>query len=216
MIEKFWGTCIRNIPSTGKILYLTFDDGPHEYCTPRVLNLLLQYQAKATFFVVADALHHNLAIGRSIVAHGHTIGNHSLDHKYHHFFGNTRYLMNWISRARDSIEQSLQIQTVGFRSPLGLRTHHLGTVLQNLEYPLIHWNQRFYDTRWGLPRTILSLRIPQFQAGDIILLHDTHRKYHQSFLEGLETLLVNSLHAGFSFQSIPSNLAPCNLKLLAV
>lgn len=195
------------------MLYLTFDDGPHEHCTPKVLDLLTQHQVPATFFVVAETLQKNLSVGRSIVAQGHRIGNHSLDHKYHHFFLNDRYLMNWIERARNSIEQSLQVQTIGFRSPLGIQTPHLRMALWKLQYPLVHWNQRFFDTQIGLSRTAVLKRVSQFRAGDILLLHDTHIKYHQSFLEGLGLLLIDAQKAGFSFKTIPDNLIPSNLKL---
>lgn len=213
VIEKILGTCIRNIPSREKILYLTFDDGPHEHCTTKVLDLLSQHQVQATFFLVAAALQKHLSVGRAIVAHGHHIGNHSLDHKYHHFFLNDRFLMNWVERARDIIEQSLQIQTIGFRSPLGIRTPHLGIALRKLRYPLVHWNQRFFDTQRGLPRTAIVHRISQFRSGDILLLHDTHIKYHESFLKGLEILLVNAQQAGFSFKAIPNNLVHGHDKL---
>jgi peptidoglycan/xylan/chitin deacetylase (PgdA/CDA1 family) len=212
VIDRILGTCIRNIPSAEKVLYLTFDDGPHEYCTPKVLDLLSQYHCQATFFLVADALQKNLVLGRSIVTRGHTVGNHSLDHKYHHFFLHDRYLMNWIGRARDFIEQSLQVQTIGFRSPFGIRTPHLGIALRKLQYPLVHWNQRFFDTQRGLPRTVILNRILRFQTGDILLLHDTHRKYHQSFIEGLELLLIQGKKEGFSFKAIPYNLGPGRLK----
>jgi len=206
MIERILGTCIRNIPSTEKILYLTFDDGPHEHCTSHVLELLSQHHTPATFFVVANALKRNLSVGHSIVAQGHSIGNHSLDHQYYHFFGNDRHLMNWVGSARDIIEQYLQVQTIGFRSPFGIRTPHLGIALRKLHYPLVHWNQRFFDTQRGLPRTVIVNRIPQFQSGDILLLHDTHGKYHQAFLEGLALLISHAQKAGFSFKGIPNNL----------
>ena len=213
VLEKIFGTCIRNIPSREKVLYLTFDDGPHESCTPKVLDLLSQHRVHATFFVVAETLQRNLSVGRSIVAQGHNLGNHSLDHKYHHFFGNDRYLKNWVGRARDFIEQSLQVQTIGFRSPFGIQTPHLRMALRDLQYPLVHWNQRFFDTQRGLPRNTIINRISQFQSGDILLLHDTHIKYQQSFLEGSELLLTESKKAGFTFKAIPNNLFPFNLKL---
>ena len=212
MLKKFFGTCIRNIPSHEKVLYLTFDDGPHNSCTPKVLDLLAQHQVHATFFVVAETLKRHHSVGRSIVDHGHSIGNHSLDHKYHHFFTHNSYLMGWISRARDLIEQGLQVKTIGFRSPLGIRTPDMGIALRKLQYPWIHWNQRFFDVLRGLPRTAIVNRIPQFQSGDILLLHDTHIKYQQSFLEGLEILLTNSKKAGFTFKAIPNDLDPSNLR----
>ncbi len=213
VLDKIFGTCIRNIPSREKVLYLTFDDGPHESCTPKVLDLLLQHQVQATFFVVAEALQRNLSVGRSIVAHGHHVGNHSLDHKYHHFFLNDRFLMNWVGHARDFIEQSLQVQTIGFRSPFGIRTPFLGMALRELRCPLVHWNLRFFDTQRGLPRTAILNRIPQFRSGDILLLHDTHIKHNQSFFDGLELLLSNAHQAGFSFKAIPDNLISSNLRL---
>ncbi len=208
MIEKIFGACIRNIPSTEKVLYLTFDDGPHESCTLQVLELLSRHLVPATFFVVAEALQKNLSVGRAIVAQGHNLGNHSLDHKYHHFFGNDRYLRQWVQRARDCIEQSLQVQTIGFRSPLGIQTPHLRIALRDLQYPLVHWNRRFFDTQRGLPRATILHRIPQLQSGDILLLHDTHIKYCHSFFEGLELLLTDSKKAGFTFKAIPNNLFP--------
>ena len=213
MFEKFFGTCIRNIPSNEKVLYLTFDDGPHDSCTPKVLDLLAQHRVHATFFVVAETLQRNLSVGRSIVAHGHSVGNHSLDHKYHHFFTHNGYLMGWVGQARECIEQALQVQTIGFRSPLGIRTPDLGIALRKLQYPWVHWNQRFFDTQRGLPRAVIVNRIPELQAGDILLLHDTHIKYEQSFFEGLELLLTDSKKAGFTFKAIPHDLHPSNLKL---
>lgn len=213
MIEKILGTCIRSIPSKEKVLYLTFDDGPHEHCTTKVLDLLSQHQVQATFFVVAEALQKNCSVGRSIVAQGHGVGNHSLDHKYHHFFLNDRFLMKWVTRARDIIEQSLQVQTIGFRSPLGIRTPHLGIALRKLKYPLIHWNQRFFDTQRGLPSKAIVNRVSHFRSGDILLLHDTHSKHHKSFFEGLELLLINAQQAGFSFKALPNNLVDRNDKL---
>ena len=206
MIDKILGTCIRSIPSREKVLYLTFDDGPHEHCTTKVLDLLAQHQAQATFFVVADALQKHLPVGRSIVAQGHGVGNHSLDHKYHHFFLNDRFLMKWVTHARDIIEQSLQVQTIGFRSPLGIRTPHLGIALRKLQYPLVHWNQRFFDTQRGLPHSAIVDRISRFQSGDILMLHDTHIKHRHSFMEGLEFLLAHAQQAGFLFKAIPNNL----------
>ncbi len=215
MIEKILGPCIRRIPSKGKVLYLTFDDGPHEQCTPKVLDLLMQHQAQSTFFVVAEALQKHCSVGRSIVAQGHGIGNHSLDHTYHRFFLNDRFLMKWVTRARDIIEQSLQVQTIGFRSPLGIRTPHLGIALRKLHYPLVHWNQRFFDTQRGLPRTAIIGKISRFRSGDILLLHDTHNRHHESFLEGLEFLLIQAQQAGFSFKAIPNNLVLADDKLPA-
>ena len=214
LIEKILGTCIRHIPSAEKALYLTFDDGPHKQCTTKVLDLLSQHQAQATFFIVANTLQQNLSIGREIVTHGHHVGNHSLDHKYHHFFLNDHHLKKWVEHARDFIEQSLQVPTVGFRSPFGIRTPHLGIALRRLQYPLVHWNQRFYDTQQGLPIHKVGHWVSQFRSGDILLLHDTQSTDHPSFFEGLEVLLKTAHQAGFAFKAVPNNLRFSNGKMI--
>jgi len=206
VLNKFLGNCIRQIPSTEKILYLTFDDGPHEQCTAKVLEILSQHNVQATFFLVADNLGRNLSLGQLIVAHGHRVGNHSLDHKYHHFFGNEKYLKRWIGKSRDFIEHSLEVETVGFRSPLGIRTPHLGMALRSLQYPLVHWKQRFFDTRNGLPRIEVQKVLPTLRSGDILLLHDTHTEHLESFLDGLEYLLCQAKHRGFKFNAVPYDL----------
>ena len=213
MLKKFFGTCIRKIPSDEKVLYLTFDDGPHESCTPKVLDLLAHHRVHATFFVVAETLQKNLSVGHAIVSQGHSVGNHSLDHKYRHFFTHNSYLMGWIGRARDLIEQALAVRTIGFRSPLGIRTPDMGIALRKLQYPWIHWNQRFFDTQRGLPRAVILNKTRQFQSGDILLLHDTHIKFQESFLEGLELLLTDAKKAGYTFKAIPNDLHPSNPKL---
>ena len=206
VLNKFLGNCIRHIPSPEKVLYLTFDDGPHEQCTPQVLDILLRQNVQATFFLVAENLGRNLSVGRLIVAHGHRVGNHSLDHNYHHFFGNKTYLMKWIVHARDFIEHSLEVDTVGFRSPLGIRTPHLGMALRSLQYPLVHWKHRFFDTRNGLPRRKVRKVLSTLHSGDILLLHDTHTEHQESFLDGLEYLLCQAKHCGFKFDALPYDL----------
>jgi hypothetical protein len=71
----------RNDPWTKGQVVLTFDDGPHPYATPKVLDLLAKPRLRATFFVVGHAI--NDKTFRSIkrmVAEGHTIGSHSYNH----------------------------------------------------------------------------------------------------------------------------------------
>ncbi len=212
MIEKIFGVCIRRIPSRDRIIYLTFDDGPHEHCTPKVLEVLAQHQIKATFFIVAETLQKNLSTGRLTVDQGHRIGNHSLDHKYRHFFCHKRYLMKWVTRSREIIEQTLQVETIGFRSPSGIWTPDLALALKALHYPLVHWSQRFFDTQRGLLRKDVRRVVNKLRTGDILLLHDSHTHRRDSFLEGLDFLLTEIKQRGFTFMPIPYNLFPFSLK----
>ena len=69
-----------SLPVAEKILYLSFDDGPHPTITPKVLALLNQYNAKATFFCVGKNVENYPDVFKAIQAAGHSIGNHSYYH----------------------------------------------------------------------------------------------------------------------------------------
>mgnify|MGYP006379987353 FL=1 len=68
-------------PTSEKILALTFDDGPDEEMTPKVIAILKQYNIKATFFMIGSKAAQLPHIVREIVAEGHSIGNHTYSHK---------------------------------------------------------------------------------------------------------------------------------------
>ena len=68
-------------PTKEKLVALTFDDGPHPEHTPQVLDVLKQYDVKATFFVIGTRIAGNEDILKRIHAEGHQTGNHSFSHK---------------------------------------------------------------------------------------------------------------------------------------
>lgn len=109
--------------------------------------------------------------------------------------------MKWVTRAQDIIEQSLQVQTIRFRSPLEIPR-------RKLQYLLRHRNQPFFDTQRGLPKTVIANSFLRFRSEDILLLYVAHRKFYQSFFEGLEFFLTNAQQAGFTFKAIPGNIIP--------
>ena len=67
-------------PNGGKVVALTFDDGPHPEQTPKVLDVLEKYGAKGTFFVIGKNIAGNEAVVRRILDDGHEIGNHTYTH----------------------------------------------------------------------------------------------------------------------------------------
>jgi len=69
-------------PRAQRGLYLSFDDGPHPEHTPRLLDLLAEHGAKATFFLIGNQIEANAALVRLIAFKGHTLGNHSMHHPH--------------------------------------------------------------------------------------------------------------------------------------
>ena len=85
--DMFMGECIHSIDCNVPTIFLSFDDGPFEGCTDKVLDLLEKHDAKVTFFVVAQRAKQNKHLIDRMINEGHAIGNHSLDHSYSKFFG---------------------------------------------------------------------------------------------------------------------------------
>jgi peptidoglycan/xylan/chitin deacetylase (PgdA/CDA1 family) len=201
------GPCVRRIATPGRELFLTFDDGPDPDGTPAVLDLLARYDARATFFVIARAAERHPELLRRIVAAGHGVGNHSLDHTWGAYFGSQRRLRDWIAASETALADRIGRGTVGFRSPAGVRTPPLASALARLELPLVHWSTRFYDTvrAWRPAPALASLA--RTRPGSIVLLHDRQRPAHlPTFLATLERYLETATAAGFRLAPLDRGL----------
>ncbi len=181
---------IRNTASDG--VHVTFDDGPVPGCTDRVLDLLDEKGAKATFFVVVEKARHERALLERMRRAGHAVGSHSLDHRYGNFFASRRRLAEWVRRAHDELGMLWGETPVGFRSPAGVRTPPLRDVLGTLGIPLVLWDVRFYDAvwPWGPGRARRAAR--RLAPGSIVLLHDSHRGESADRFLGTLDLFLNT------------------------
>jgi peptidoglycan-N-acetylglucosamine deacetylase len=198
--DSIFGPCIRKIPTASKTLYLTFDDGPVLEMTDGVLDVLAKHRAGATFFLVAERVRKEAAVSRRILKDGHTIGNHSLDHRYGPFFSSAESLKRWVLMAKTELEQSLGVPTVGFRPPAGVRTPPLRRILSELGEPLVLWDKRCYDSvfSWSLNDARSMLR--DMENGTIILLHDRQSiTRFPGFIRTLDAFLSEANANGFSF-----------------
>ncbi|MBE9070210.1 polysaccharide deacetylase family protein, partial [Leptolyngbya cf. ectocarpi LEGE 11479] len=78
---QLFGKMITRISTHEKALALTYDDGPNPPYTEGLLDVLREFDAKATFFTIGENVENNLETTRRIVAEGHELGNHSYSHK---------------------------------------------------------------------------------------------------------------------------------------
>ncbi|UPT65916.1 MAG: polysaccharide deacetylase family protein [Sphingobacteriales bacterium JAD_PAG50586_3] len=103
------------VNSTDKEIYLTFDDGPQPGVTDWVLDILKEYNAKATFFCIGQNVVNHPALYQRIIADGHAIGNHTYNHLNGLKSGKDEYINN-INKAAEVIDSEL------FRPPYGRLT----------------------------------------------------------------------------------------------
>lgn len=158
----------RKIPKQGKCVYLTFDDGPIPEVTPWVLDVLDQYNVKATFFCVGDNVRKYPEVYQMVLDRGHRVGNHTFNHIRSYGYNLDTYLHN-IDKAERYISSSL------FRPPHGeMKRWHYKAVLQSYEIILFDVITRDYNRKIA-PEKVLHHVKKYTRNGSIIVFHDSLR-----------------------------------------
>ncbi|WP_413293198.1 polysaccharide deacetylase family protein [Bdellovibrio sp. HCB185ZH] len=189
---------VRRIHSAKNEIYLTFDDGPTEDFTPRVLDLLKEADAKASFFVIGDEARKHSAILKRILEEGHGLFTHSLDHDYRHYFRRTPYVKNWIENSLADLNHQSGQPHKAFRPPAGVITPPLVKAAEQLQCPLVLWNHRFFDTAHEFTEDKVQENLKHLQPGDIVLLHDRQKTVRQDlFLKTLRKYLQDIQRQGY-------------------
>ncbi|MET0541028.1 MAG: polysaccharide deacetylase family protein [Variovorax sp.] len=192
-------------------LALTIDDGPDPGVTPQVLDLLDAAGQRATFFCIADKVAAHPALAREIVARGHSIQNHSAQHRHNFSLLGPRGFAAEISRAQEVLADITGQRPTCFRAPAGLRNPFLAPVLHRLGLALVSWTRRGFDTRERDAAVVLARLAHQLAAGDILLLHDGNAARTAAgvpvILEVLPPLLRQFHDAGLRAVTLPQALS---------
>lgn len=183
-----------NIPTTDKILYLTFDDGPTPEVTTKVLDLLASYQAKATFFCIGENVKKHLEIYNRIIADGHSIGNHTHTHPNSWKVSGTSYLKD-VEEAQKAIDSTL------FRPPYGKLTPRALFTLRK-KFRIIMWDIISCDFDEKVPAEQVEKNVKDnAENGSIVVFHDSI-KAAPRMLAVLPKILEKYSKAGFSFSKL--------------
>lgn len=158
--------------AAGRVVALTFDDGPDPEMTPRVLDLLRERGVRATFFLVGAKAERHPELVRRIAAEGHDTGIHTWEHAAGFPMRSSWAMTADILRCRESLRQIAGVETHLFRPPFGVTNPMIGDMVRRMGYTVIGWSIRSLDTLAG-PRGKVVERIRrQLHDGAVILLHD--------------------------------------------
>ena len=152
---------------------LTFDDGPDPAVTPRVLELLDRYQAKASFFCIGENAAAQPELVREIARRGHSVENHSYHHRLAFAFFGISKLKREVDAAQATVASITGRPPVFFRAPAGFRSPFLDSVLAPRGLRYVSWTRRGFDAVSADPRGILSRLTRGLAAGDVLLMHDS-------------------------------------------
>jgi peptidoglycan-N-acetylglucosamine deacetylase len=120
-------------------LAITFDDGPNPKITPKLLELLAQHNAKATFFVVGKFVRECPGLVKEIVGSGHLLGNHTETHP-NLFFRGMRETRDELERCSEAIAEVTLERPRWFRPPFGFRSPWLGEVVHQQGMRTVMWS----------------------------------------------------------------------------
>ena len=186
------------MPTTEKVVYLTFDDGPHPTITPWVLDLLHQYDAKATFFCIGDNVQKYGDVYQRILEEKHAIGNHT----FHHLNGwktkPEQYLAD-VAKAAELIDSNL------FRPPYGkikgTQARHLKNVM-NPSAKVIMWDVLSADFDVKItPEQCIDNVLKNVRPGSIVVFHDS-KKAFPNLEKTLPVTLTHLKEDGYRFEKI--------------
>lgn len=193
-IIKFFKNLEWHSNRSEKIIYMTFDDGPTPDITEKVLDILDEYGAKATFFCLGRNVDRHPELFELIKQKGHSVGNHS----YSHLKGWRTSLKTYIQDV--NLAQFL-IQSKLFRPPYGRISRAQAKYLGKL-YRIIMWDVLTHDYNQRLPRKMcLRNAIRSTRNGTIIVFHDSVKASENMFFV-LPRYLEHFIGKGYKFARI--------------
>ena len=169
------GRNITRLPDTDanrSAVAITIDDGPHPVATPKVLDILDEYDAKATFFCIGEHVLNCPDVAQEIVRRGHRIENHSMHHSHLFSVPFVGRLQREVMAAQDAIYKTTGQLPRFFRAPAGLRNFLLDRVLQRSDLQLTSWTRRGFDTVNTDANSVAKRLVTELKPRDILLLHD--------------------------------------------
>jgi len=172
---QWYGRTFAGLGGGSKKLALTYDDGPNDPHTLRMLEVLAKHGVHATFFLIGRYVQDRPDIVREVVRAGHVIGNHTFTHP-NLIFTSSEQTRDQITQCRRAIEDAVGEHSNLFRPPFGGRRPASLRVVRELGLLPVMWNVTGWD--WEAPpaERIEGKVAKQIRGGDVILLHDGGHK----------------------------------------
>ena len=168
---QWYGTTFTGQARGSRQIALTYDDGPNDPHTLRLLEVLAKHDARATFFLIGRYVRHRPDIAVEIVKAGHSVGNHTFTHPLLIFKSNAE-IRKELSECHAALSDAVGEHSNLFRPPFGGRRPAVLRIARELGLEPVMWNVTGYD--WNAPpASVIEQKVEkQIRDGDVVLLHD--------------------------------------------
>jgi peptidoglycan/xylan/chitin deacetylase (PgdA/CDA1 family) len=181
--------------SNNKIL-LTFDDGPTEAVTLKILSVLSKNKIKSVFFCVGNNIKEQPELTQKILQDGHTIANHTMNHKLINKISREE-AVNELKSFNDLMKEKFNYQVKYFRPPHGRFNLKTNNILNELNLKCVMWNLLSYDFENKIEK--VKYAIDKFlKENSIIVFHD-NTKSSEIIEEALNYTINNAVKKGYQF-----------------
>lgn len=181
---------------SAKKIAITFDDGPEESMTVRVLDVLARHHVKAAFFLIGEKARQHPEIVKRIMEEGHIIGSHSFTHTGLFPFGRRSKIADELTKTRHILKEITGRTVCLFRPPFGVTNPAIAAAIRAGGYQTVGWSVRAFDTRRYVSRSrILSRLLKGIHPEAVVLLHDRCEKADAL----VEDFIVAAQKKGYEF-----------------
>jgi len=214
---QWYGHTFTGLARGTKQLALTYDDGPNDPYTLRLLEVLARHDVRATFFLIGRYVQQYPEIARQIVQSGHVAGNHAFTHPLLTLKSSAE-IRQELSACRSALQDAIGEHSNLFRPPFGGRRPAVLRIARELALEPVMWNVTGYD--WNAPpaATIERKVAKQLRGGDVILLHDGGHKQmgadRSQTVLATDHLIARYKSEGYQFVTIPKMLEEKPLEAL--
>ncbi len=200
----------RQVDPSRPMVALTFDDGPQPSVGNRIMDCLAQYGGKATFFLVGDRVAPYASEVQRMVAEGHEVANHSMNHKYLQKLGAAQ-IQAQVALCNDAIEAACGVRPKIMRLPGG---NHNATVRANTHMPMIQWNIDTLDWKTKNAQKTIQSVLGRVKDGDVVLMHELYSQTGDAALQlipelvnrGYQLVTVSEMAAAKGYPLVAGNL----------
>jgi peptidoglycan/xylan/chitin deacetylase (PgdA/CDA1 family) len=201
------GRTFTGLTPGSKQLALTYDDGPNDPHTLRLLEVLARHNVKATFFLMGRYVKQRPDIAREVMQAGHVVGNHTFSHP-NLVFASADATRMQLRDCEQALNDAVGEHSRLFRPPFGGRRAATLRIARALGLEPVMWNVTGWDWK-GKPSEYVERKVAgQIRGGDVVLLHDGgHAAFGADRLQTViatDRLIARYKWEGYEFVTIPA------------